>query len=556
MKVVLILLAFLSHTVVFSNSDEKAAGKLVSQASSIMRHAQLKSKQYSIVYSDYQKAQETINQLITEFSSTATVHKLLYGKTTINGLSFEQFEQLRFKLEPLVDAEKSPLATAQLLIDTLEDSEIKIQPLLEMHQVYLSTDPIEAKRLLTVALSILDNGRNLTDKALNTIYIAESYADSGDEEVALRLLLRSFDLIRDTENSAKKHKVMSGLARVYLKLGKQENLFRIAKSIKTNYVRSQIESNPIIDMITSYAKSGDFSQALKITEALSVGVNKVIALNQIADIYLSADKIKKVRTTLVKAFDITSDIDSPFEKSWMLVKIAKVYMKADLENEANELLEKSLKLSSSIDMNEKEQQAILEEILLSYAKQKNFEKVSAVLALINVERKPVSLDKLTIVYANLGLMAKQKKSKASQLLKNKQKNGLLVVKIDKLLRKGAIDRAYRIVRRYKFTNKSKALKERLLKKVALAYSKVGLFSKAIVCTQSIKSIPTQVSILAGVSKGYAQRKRKPTLQDLRKLREIVQKIKPMNAFWKNNKVSFSKVTQLSVQEKLINIIAQ
>ncbi|MEE9328279.1 MAG: hypothetical protein V3U71_13420 [Cocleimonas sp.] len=554
MKAVLILLLFLSHTAVFSNSEEKAAGKLVSQATSLMRHAQLKSKQYSSVYNNYQKAQETINQLITEYSSTETVHNLLYGKTTINGLSFEQFEQLAYKLEPLVDAEKSPLATAQFLIDTLEDSEIKILPLLEMHQVYLSRDPIEAKRLLSVALSISDKGQNLTDKALNTIRIAESYADSGDEEVALRLLLRSFDLIRDTDNSAKKHKVMSGLARVYHKLGKQKNLFKIAKSIKTNYVRSQIENNPIIDMITANAKSGDFSQALKITDALSIGVNKITALNQIADIYLSIGKLKEMRTTLIKAYDISVGIDSSFEKSWVLVKIAKVYMKADLENQANELLEKSLTLSSEV-MSEKEQHVILEEILLSYAGQKNFEKVSAVLALIKVDRKPVVLDKLTDVYANLGLMKKKKKPKVSKQARNKQKVGLLVVKIDKLLRKGANDRAYRIVRRSKFAHQSKTLKERLLKKVALAYSKAGLFSKAIICTQRIKNVPTQASILASISKDYVQKKRKPTLGDKKKLREMVQKIKPMNTFWNDN-VSFSKVTQLSVQDKLIKIISQ
>lgn len=555
MKTVLILLVFLSHTVVFSNNDEKAAGKLVSQASSLMHHAQFKSKQYTNVYNDYQKAQKKINQLITEYSSTSTVHKLLYGKTTINGLSFEQFEQLGYQLEPLVDAETNPIATAQFLLNTLEDSEEKIQPLLDMHQVYLSTDPIEANRFLIVALSISENGLNLMDKALNTIRIAESYADAGDEEVALRLLIRSFNFIRETENSVEKHNVMSGLARMYHKLGKQENLFRIVRSIKTNYVRSQIENNPIIDMIVALAKSGDFSQALKITDNLSIGVNKVIALNKISEIYLSIDKLKEMRATLAKSYDISIDIDTPFEESWALLKIANVYLKADLEQEANELLEKSLKFSASTKMSEKEHYTIFEEILLTYAKQKNFKKVSAVLHLINTDKKPAVLDKLNDVYAKLGLMKKQKKVIVNKLVRNKQKVRLFVDKIDKLLRKGATDRAYRIVRRSKLANKSKALKERLLKKVALAYSHAGLFRKAIMCTQRIKSIPVQASLLASISKDYSEKNRNPTLQAKIKLKEIVQKIKPINTFW-DKRESLEKVTQLSVHEQLLNIISR
>lgn len=79
-------------------------------------------KSYAQVLELHQWAAARIDRILKDFPSSEIALELTSGRTTISGLTLDQFREMEATLKPLAAAENDPLACALLIANSMEDA--------------------------------------------------------------------------------------------------------------------------------------------------------------------------------------------------------------------------------------------------------------------------------------------------------------------------------------------------------------------------------------------------------------------------------------------------
>ena len=191
MKVGTLSVILLSMTAVLisgcSDSSNKRAKELYTEASQALQLNKNGNSSYSDAVNSYQRAKRRIDCLLSDYPSSDIAVKLSSGGTTVSGLTLSQFRELEDSLNELAEAERHPLSCALLVAKTIEVTSSRSIAMARIAGKYAEAGQREqALHLLSQALEVAKT--NTWPDLRLWCAIAGKYAEAGQQEQASRIL--------------------------------------------------------------------------------------------------------------------------------------------------------------------------------------------------------------------------------------------------------------------------------------------------------------------------------------------------------------------------------
>lgn len=529
-----------------STDPNEKANELYVEASQIMQNIKIEAKSYSEAVALYHKAGNIIDQISTQYPSSNLAVSLMSGQTRISGLTLSEFEVLEGFLEPLAEAEKTPLSCALLVVETIEDADDKAEALAKiavkfaevgqkekatqiLSQALKTAKTIEDKDKTKPGLDIAESYAKIgqTDKAFQVLRlyysknnafeisgvlreIAVSYAKSGQKEEATKTFSRSVEVAKQIQDPYKirfKSLALWLIASSYAEAGYFVQAIETAKIIK-----NKSEKSRALYFVFNYAEANQLPQALEIIKSMKIGLWKARALYTTAVKYAETGQNEKASKILNQALEITRSMGGGLRrKAMVLSEIAVKFAEVGQREKAAQILSQALETARTIKDGDDKAEAFLD-IAGGYAKIGLFNQALETAKTIeDADDKAEALLRIAGSYAKIG-----KKKMAAQIL----------------------SQAFETTKAMKRSkNKFYTLCE-----IAESYAKAGQNEKsAQILSQEVEMLAMILkqkpdvyfyadfrSILIDVALQYAKIGHQPNEAALGYLREIVQVVRPIN----------------------------
>ena len=351
-------LAFLSLPIFLlsgcSDDANKGAKSLYSQASQALESSKTGQKSHAEVLVSYKTAKDRIERILREYPSSEIAVGLSSGGTTISGLTLDQFRGLEATLNELAEAERSPLACALLIADSMETASGKSEVLAEIASKVAKNGNKElAVELLSQALDGIKTMKDtpLLDEALAAAKprthkdayqksavlgkIAGKYAEIGDFTHAVE----TAKMIRKISDSKAKSGALAESARRVVEIGEKEQASRLlsqalgeARTIEDSLVKTWSLTGIALEYQTDGQKdlsSQLFIEALGAAKTIADADDKFCEMDTIATRYLE-------NGDLMKALDVGLSMEDAewIWRTWALSDIAGKVAQLDEKDKA------------------------------------------------------------------------------------------------------------------------------------------------------------------------------------------------------------------------------